>query len=131
MCTSPSFLQHKLQFPTTSRGDPTRDNIGWLGVPAFIWLRARCSFSRNSPLFSELSELPSGLPLEYMVASLLSSMNLNQPLLPLDNSSAAASLQRYRQSRPRTMHQSFQLYGRLGRISVASSIVCSSSSCKW
>jgi hypothetical protein len=36
------------------------------------------SFSRNSPLFSELSLPPSGLPLLYIVASLLSRMNLNR-----------------------------------------------------
>ena len=52
---------------------------------------ARCSFSRNSPRFSLESDPPSGEPDEYMVASLPSRMNLNQPLEPLDSSSAAAS----------------------------------------
>lgn len=42
----------------------------------------------------EESEPPSGLPLEYIVANLPSSMNLNQPLLPLDNSRAQDSFQR-------------------------------------
>ncbi len=84
---------------------------GWLAVPGLIWARTRCSLSRNSPRFSELSEPPSGLPDEYMVASLPSRMKRNQPLEPLDSSSAAASLQMYRQSRPRAMHQSRQWYG--------------------
>lgn len=56
-----------------------------------IMYLARASFSRNSPRFSEESELPSGDPLEYIVASFPSKMNLNHPLEPLDSSKAAAS----------------------------------------
>lgn len=53
----------------------------------------------------ELSLPFSGLPLEYIVASLPSSMKRNQPFDPLDSSSAAASDHTYRQSRPRhTLH---------------------------
>lgn len=48
----------------------------------------------NDRSLPELSDPPSGLPLEYMVASLLSKINLNHPLLPLDSSRAAASDQR-------------------------------------
>lgn len=39
----------------------------------------------------ELSDPPSGLPLEYMVANFPSRINLNQPLEPLESSRAAAS----------------------------------------
>lgn len=39
----------------------------------------------------ELSDPPSGLPLEYMVASLPSRINLNHPLEPFESSRAAAS----------------------------------------
>jgi hypothetical protein len=56
----------------------------------------------------ELSDPPSGLPLEYMVASFPSKINLNHPLLPLDNSKAAASLQIYKQSLPLIIDQSLQ-----------------------
>ena len=65
--------------------------IGCGGLLALTAARARWSFSKNSPRFSEESEPPSGLPEEYMVASLPSSTNRNQPLLPFDSSSAAAS----------------------------------------
>lgn len=42
----------------------------------------------------EESDPPSGLPLEYMVASFPSKMNLNQPLLPLESSKAQDSFHR-------------------------------------
>ena len=62
------------------------------GASPLTLARARCSFSKNSPLFLLLSLPPSGLPLLYLVASLLSRMNLNQPLLPLHHSRYRDSL---------------------------------------
>ena len=62
--------------------------------------RAICNFSRNSVRFSVVSVPVSGLPWEYMVASLPSRMNRNQPLLPFESSSAHASDQMYKQSLP-------------------------------
>lgn len=67
-------------------------------------------FNRNK-ILPELSDPPSGLPLEYMVASFPSKINLNHPLLPLDNSKAAASLHIYKQSLPLMIDQSLQWYG--------------------
>lgn len=55
-------------------------------------LNRKTDISFGSVVFvPELSEPPSGLPLEYMVASFPSRMNLNQPLEPLESSRAAAS----------------------------------------
>ena len=62
---------------------PARAHRGWLG----------CGGPPAPDPLPELSEPPSGLPLEYMVASLPSRMKRNQPLLPLESSNAAASLQ--------------------------------------
>lgn len=56
----------------------------------------------------ELSFPFSGLPLEYIVANLPSSMKRNQPFEPFDSSNAAESDQTYKQSRPRQMFQSCQ-----------------------
>ena len=50
----------------------------------------------------------SGLPLEYIVASLPSRMNRNHPLEPFESSKAAQSPQTYKQSRPRQTLQSCQ-----------------------
>lgn len=55
-----------------------------------------------------VSGCPSGLPLEYIVDNLSLIINLNQPLLPFDNSNTTKSFQAYRQSRPRQKNQSFQ-----------------------
>lgn len=52
MAISPSFKQVRDQFPTVSLLGPGIDNIGWLEVEGLTWLRARCSFSRNSLLLS-------------------------------------------------------------------------------
>lgn len=56
----------------------------------------------------ELSDPFSGLPLEYIVANFPSRIKRNHPLLPFDNSKAAASLHKYKQSLPRTILQSRQ-----------------------
>lgn len=61
------------------------------------------------------------------MASFPSKINLNHPLLPLDSSRAAASLQIYRQSLPLMIDQSLQWYGLPCCSSLASS--CGSSSC--
>ena len=84
----------------------------------------------NFCVFFHLPELSfpfSGLPLEYIVASLPSKINLNQPLEPFDNSKAAESDQTYKQSRPRQILHSRQLYALPGNISLASSIAANSS----
>ena len=57
------------------------------------------------------SEPPSGLPLEYIVANLLSKIKRNHPLLPLDSSSPHDSFHKYKQSLLRIRHQSLQWYG--------------------
>lgn len=56
----------------------------------------------------ELSFPFSGLPLEYIVANLPSSMKRNQPFEPFDSSKAAESDHTYKQSRPRQIFQSCQ-----------------------
>lgn len=55
-----------------------------------------------------LSGCPSGLPLEYIVDSLSLIKNLNQPLLPFENSMMTYSFQAYTPSRPRQKKKSFQ-----------------------
>ena len=50
--SSPSFLQSRDQLPTTRRVGLRWVRTGWLGVPLFTCVRARWSFSRNSPRFS-------------------------------------------------------------------------------
>ena len=57
MCSSLSRLQESDQLPMTSFVGLTRERMGWLGVPALIWLRTLCSFSTNSPRFSIKNEL--------------------------------------------------------------------------
>jgi len=107
--SSVGLLQLRLQFPTTivaSLGPPLNNSVD--PAVGFTLALALCSFSKNSPLFSLESLPPSGLPELYIVASLLSRMNLNQPLEPLDSSRAAASDQMYRQSLPLAKHHSFQ-----------------------
>lgn len=69
-----------------------------------------------------LSVWCSGLPLEYIVASLPSSRNRNQPLEPVLSSSAAASLHTYRASRPRHNDHSPHEYATLLDRLVASSV---------
>ncbi len=54
-CSSPSFLHMSDQLPTMMRVTPGVDRMGWLTIPLFTWLRARWSFSKNSPRFSENS----------------------------------------------------------------------------
>lgn len=101
------------QFPTFTVAVPGFDNTG-CGVLPPTDVLALSNFSRNSDRFSikqqvgyenkhialtcareklttipELSVPPSGEPLEYIVDSLPSSRNRNQPLLPLESSSAA------------------------------------------
>lgn len=49
------------------------------------------SLKPKSSHLPELSAPPSGDPLEYMVANLPSSINLNHPFEPFDSSKAAAS----------------------------------------
>ena len=75
--SSPSFLQDKFQFPTTMTSSHClvkRGKVVEFDVTADL---ARYNFSRNSPRFSLESEPPSGLPLEYIVASLPSNTNLS------------------------------------------------------
>lgn len=48
-----SFLLDNAQLPTTSLVAPGRERIGWLTEFGFTWLRALCSFSKNSPRFSK------------------------------------------------------------------------------
>lgn len=57
-----------------------------------------------------LSVWCSGLPLEYIVASLPSSKKRNQPLEPVLSSSAHASLHAYSASRPRHSDHSRHVY---------------------
>ena len=52
MHSSHSFLLDNAQLPMTNLVVPGFDRIGWLTELGFTWLRARCSFSKNSPRFS-------------------------------------------------------------------------------
>lgn len=102
-------LQLRIQFPTTIvRSQGPVLNVSTDPRLGFTLDLALWSFYRNSPLFSLESLPPSGLPELYMVANLLSRMNLNQPLEPLLSFRAAPSDQMYRQSRPLATHHSFQ-----------------------
>lgn len=49
---SASFLDVRVQLPTTSRVGPVLDNIGIELLVHLTAARARCNFSRNSPRFS-------------------------------------------------------------------------------
>jgi len=103
-----SWRQLKVQLPTIKVSEAIAVNIGWLTADAGTEALALCSLSRNSVRLSLELEPPSGLPLEYIVRSFPSRTKRNHPLLPLDNSMAQKSLHRYKQSLPRTIHQSCQ-----------------------
>lgn len=117
----PSCTHFNDQFPTVKLGPPGVERIDWLIALLGTCPLARCNLSRNSLLLSDELEPPSGLPLEYMVASLPSRTKRNHPLLPLESSMAQKSFQRYKQSLPRTRHQSCQWYGLFRWSLVASS----------
>lgn len=100
----PSTCLHPLLF---REAIPVKQNISKSNILKII-CNELFKILFNNKIVPELSDPPSGLPLEYIVASFPSKINLNHPLLPFESSKAAASLQIYRQSLPLIIDQSLQ-----------------------